>query len=88
MANVKPVGNRLLVKRSEVKTTRGGIYLPETAQEKPKQGTVVALGEKVTELKVGDEVYFTSYAGSEITVSGQTGHLILPVDDVLCVVQS
>jgi chaperonin GroES len=88
MANVKPLGNRLLVKRSEVKTTRGGISLPETAQEKPKQGTVVALGEKVIDLKVGDQVYFTSYAGSEITVAGQTGHLILPIDDVLCVVQS
>jgi len=88
MASVKPLGKRLLVKRLEAQTTKGGIYLPESAQEKPKQGTVVALGEKVSDLKVGDQIYFSSYAGSEVSVSGEEGHLILPIDDVLCVVES
>ena len=41
---IKPLGNRVLVKRSEAKTTKGGILLPDTAQEKPKQGEVVAVG--------------------------------------------
>lgn len=89
MANVKPLGNRLLVKREEAKATQGGIFLPETAQEKPKQGKVIALGEKAKEeLKEGDLVFFSSYAGSEVTVMGQDGYLILNLDDVLCVVES
>lgn len=88
MAKVKPLGNRLLVKRMEAQTTKGGIYLPETAQEKPKVATVVAVGEKVSDVNVGDQIYFSSYAGSEISVSGQENHLILPIDDVLCIVES
>lgn len=89
MANVKPLGKRLLVKRLEAQTSKGGIYLPETAQEKPKQGTVIALGtDDSSNVKVGDQVYFASYAGSEVSVSGEEGYLILPIDDVLCVIES
>lgn len=88
MANVKPLGNRLLVKRLEAETSKGGIFLPESAQEKPKQGTVVAFGEGVSDLKVGDQIYFSSFAGSEVLIPGQEGHLILSIDDVLCVIES
>ena len=89
MSQLKPLGARLLVKRSDAQTTKGGIYLPETAQEKPKQGTVVALGtENSAELKVGDQVFFSSYAGSEVKNSGEEGFLILPVEEVLCVIES
>lgn len=88
MSKLKPLGARLLVKRLEAKTTKGGIYLPETAQEKPKQGTVVAVGtENPSNIQVGDHVYFSSYAGSEVKVAGEEGYLILPMDDALCVIE-
>ncbi|MCH9632053.1 MAG: 10 kDa chaperonin [Chlamydiae bacterium] len=88
MSQIKPLGARLLVKRTEAQTTKGGIYLPETAQEKPKQGTIVALGtENPSDVKVGDEVFFASYAGSEVKNDGQEGFLILPIEEVLCVVE-
>lgn len=88
MAQLKPIGSRLLVKRQEAKTSKGGIYLPETAQEKPKQGTVVAVGSDIkSEVKVGDEVVFASYAGAQVTVKGQEGYIILPLEEVLCVVE-
>ena len=53
MTSVKPLGKRLLVKRLEAQTSKGGIYLPESAQEKPKQGVVVALGEAVQGFHTG-----------------------------------
>lgn len=88
MTQLKPVGARLLVQRSEAKTSHGGIYLPETAQEKPKRGTVVAVGDAINgEVKVGEEVFFASFAGSEVGLKGQEGFIILPLDEVLCVVE-
>jgi chaperonin GroES len=90
---IKPLGNRIVVKRTEPKTTKGGIILPETAQEKPKQGTVVAVGTgRVDEkgknhapnVKVGDEVLFSSYSGTEYK-SDDIDYLILSEDDVLAV---
>lgn len=89
MAQLKPLGARLLIKRLEAQKTKGGIFLPDTAQEKPKQGKVVALGtENPSNIKLGDQVYFSSYAGSEVTLKGEEGYLILPLDDVLCVIES
>ncbi len=88
MAQLKPIGARVLVKREEAQKTKGGIYLPETAQEKPKQGTIVAIGsEKTKDMKVGDKVFFAAYAGSEVRVGGEEGYLILPMDEVLCVIE-
>jgi chaperonin GroES len=90
---IKPLGNRIVIKRQEAKTTKGGILLPETAQEKPRQGVVVAVGAgKVDEkgkthpmdLKVGDEILFSSYAGTETKVDS-VDYLILSEDDVLAV---
>jgi chaperonin GroES len=92
---IKPLGNRILVQRLEAKATKGGILLPEAAQEKPKAGTVVAVGSGKTdekgrhhpvELKIGDQIYFSSYAGTEYKSEGNE-YLILSEDDVLAVKQ-
>ena len=98
MAAVKPLGNRVLVKRSEEKQSRGGILLPETAKEKPRQGEVIAVGPGRTDesgkqtpvaLSVGDEVLFSAYAGTEVKAGGaQEELLILSEDDILGVLVS
>ena len=92
---VKPLGGRVLVKRLEqTETSKGGIIIPDSAKEKPKEGKVVALGtgkldkdgKKVAfNVKVGDRVLFTSYAGSEITVDDEE-FLIMSEEDILGVV--
>lgn len=89
---VTPLGDRVLVKRLEPQQkTKGGIVLPDTAQEKPKEGEVIAVGPgKVNEkgdrtplgLKVGDKIIFTSYAGTEIKLDGEE-LLIMREDDIL-----
>lgn len=90
---IKPLGNRIVVQRQEAKTTKGGILLPETAQEKPRQGKVVATGPgRVDEkgknhpldVRVGDEILFSSYSGTEYKAD-ETDYLILSEDDVLAV---
>lgn len=88
MTQVKPLGKRLLLKRSSHETSLGGILLPDSAKEKPKRGTVIALGSPEEGLKVGDEVFFSSYSGVEVKVDQQDDFLILPYEDVLCVVES
>jgi len=90
----KPLGNKIVIQRKEAQTTKGGILLPETAKEKPKQGIVIAVGPgKVDdkgkshpiEVKVGDEVLFSSYAGTEYKM-GVEDYLILSEEDVLAIV--
>lgn len=91
--HIKPLGNRVLVKRSESKLSKGGILLPETAQEKPRQGEIVAVGPgkldekghlKPLELRVGDTVLFSSYAGTEVKTGDDQGDfLIMSEDDIL-----
>lgn len=90
---IKPLGNRVLIKRSKVNASKGGILLPESAQEKPKQGEVVAVGPggrddlgnlKPLNVQVGDTVMFSSYAGSEVkTEDDQAEYLIMSEDDIL-----
>jgi chaperonin GroES len=90
---MKPLGNRVLVKRSEMKTSRGGILLPDSAQEKPRQGEVIAVGPgkfdeagkfKSMNVQIGDQVLFSSYAGTEVkTEDGQADYLIMSEDDIL-----
>jgi chaperonin GroES len=92
---VIPLNDKILVERLEAEEkTAGGIVLPDTAKEKPKQGKVLATGEgKVLEngkrssfqIKVNDRVLFTSYAGSEVTVDGKE-YLIMTEDDILAIV--
>lgn len=91
--HIKPLGNRILVKRSEAKTSKGGIILPDSAQEKPKQGEVVAVGPGKTDecgkvqnlhVQVGDQVLFSSYAGTEVkTEETEAEYLIMSEDDIL-----
>ena len=95
MAQLRPLGGNILVKRLEAETTtKSGIVLPDSAKEKPKRGTVQAVGdgklldngEKGTfSVKKGDEVLFTSYAGTEVKIDGEE-LLIMSEDDVLAVV--
>ncbi len=90
--NVRPLFDRILVKRNDEPTrSKGGLFLPETAKEKPVEGTILAIGNgrvaedgKITPLtvKVGDRVVFGKYAGTEIKVEGED-RLILREDDVL-----
>ena len=93
---VRPLGDKVLVKRLEAEEkTKGGIVLPDTAKEKPKRGKIIAVGEgklledgKRSELQVkkGDEVIFTSYAGTEIKIDGNE-YLIMEEDNLLAVVE-
>ena len=92
MAKVRPLHDRLLVKRvEEQETVRGGIIIPDSAKEKPQEGLVVAAGKgKVTEdgkvlpldVKEGDRILFGKYSGSEIKLDGED-LLILREDEVL-----
>lgn len=88
---IKPLGNRVLVQRSKAQTSKGGILLPDTAQEKPKEGIVIAVGPGKTDdegklqplsLKEGDRVLFSSYAGTEVKEE-DTEYLIMSEDDIL-----
>jgi len=93
MATIKPLGNRVLVQRAKPQPTKGGILLPDTAQEKPKEGTVVAVGpgkfdengkKETLNVKVGDRVLFSTYSGTEVTGIFEEGeYLILQQDDIL-----
>ena len=91
---LKPLGDRVVVKRLEAEeTTKGGIVLPDTAREKPKRGKVVSVGPGKTlesgevakpTVKKGDEIIFSSFAGTEITVDGEEV-LVMGTDDILAV---
>jgi len=92
---VEPLNDKIVVKRLEAEsTTAGGIVLPDSAKEKPKQGRVISLGDgKLLEngkrakfqVKEGDRVLFTSYAGSEVKI-GNEEYLIMTEDDILAVI--
>ena len=93
--NLRPLGDRVLVQRAEAEEkTAGGILLPESAKDKPKEGLILAIGDgkvldsgerqKLT-VKVGDRVLFSSYAGTEVKISGEE-YLIMSENDVLAVI--
>lgn len=88
--NVKPLADRVLVepKPAEEKTA-SGIYIPDTAKEKPQEGKVVAAGpgkkDEPMEVKVGDTVLYGKYSGTEITVDGKD-YLIMRQSDILAVI--
>ena len=94
--NIKPINDKVLVKRLEAETqTAGGIVLPDNAKEKPKEGKIVAIGNgkllksgerSQFQVAKGDRVIFSSYAGTEIKVQG-VDYLILAEDDILAVVE-
>jgi len=95
--NVTPLGDKVLVRRLEAEEkTAGGIVLPDTAKEKPKEGKIMALGSgKLLEdgtrgsfqVKKGDRVLFASYAGTEVKIDGDE-YLLMPEEDVLAIVKS
>ena len=96
MAKLRPLGDKILVKRVEAESkTKSGIVLPDSAKEKPKRGKILAIGDgkrldsgelaKFT-VKTGDEVLFTSYAGTELKIDGEEV-LIMSEEDVLAVVE-
>jgi chaperonin GroES len=95
MAKVRPLHDRLLVKRIEEKeTVKGGIIIPDTAKEKPQEGEVIAVGNgKILEngskvaldVKAGDKILFGKYSGTEIKIDGEE-FLILREDEVLAVI--
>ncbi|MGE3182544.1 MAG: co-chaperone GroES [Phycisphaerae bacterium] len=93
---LRPLGEKIIVKRLEASDmTAGGIVLPESAKEKPKQGKVLSVGEgrllddgsrQALQIKKGDRVLFSSYAGTEMKVEGEE-LLIMDESDVLAVLE-
>jgi chaperonin GroES len=85
---IKPLGDRVLVKMEEGETkTAGGIYIPQTAQEKTQEGVVLAVGDDESiKVKAKDRVLYDKYAGSTIKVDGEE-QLIVKMSDILAVIQ-
>jgi chaperonin GroES len=95
MMNLKPLGDRVVIKKIEAEeTTKSGIVLPGSAKEKPQMAEVVAVGpggivdgkEVKMEVKVGDKVIFSKYAGNEVKIDGQE-YTILRQSDILAIVE-
>ncbi|ADK80840.1 co-chaperone GroES [Sediminispirochaeta smaragdinae] len=84
---IKPLGDRVLVKlESGEEKTAGGIFIPQTAQEKTQTGVVVEIGDDETiKVKAGDKVMYDKYAGTQIKVDGEE-HLLLRFSDILAVI--
>ena len=93
---IRPLADKVLVERIEAESkTAGGIVLPDTAKEKPQRGKIVSVGEgkvlddgtrRQMQVKKGDLVLFTSYAGSEIKVDGKE-YLIMDESDIMAVIE-
>lgn len=93
---IRPLADKVLVQRLEAETkTTGGIVLPDTAKEKPQRGKVVAVGKgkvlddgtvRKMQVKKGDTVLFTSYAGTDVKIDGKE-HLIMSESDILAVIE-
>ena len=93
--SLKPLGDRVVVKpRAKEEMTRSGIVLPDTASEKPQQGTVLSAGpgrmlengtRVAMEVKAGDEVLFAKYAGTEVKLDGED-YLVMRESDLLAII--
>jgi chaperonin GroES len=94
---IQPLADRVVVQAlAEAEQTRGGLYIPDTAKEKPQQGEIVAVGpgklsdegaRLTPDVKVGDRVLYGKYSGTEVTVDGEE-FLILRESDILAVLKS
>jgi chaperonin GroES len=87
---IKPLADRVVIEPKEAETrTASGIYIPDTAKEKPQQGKVVAAGpgkkDEAMEVKVGDEVLYGKYAGTEVTYE-EKKYLIVKQSDILAII--
>jgi chaperonin GroES len=93
---IRPLGDKVLVQRLEAESrTAGGIVLPDTAKEKPQRGKVISVGEgkilddgsrRQMQVKKGDMILFTSYAGTEIKIDGKE-YLIMSESDIMAVIE-
>jgi chaperonin GroES len=93
---IRPLYDRILVKRIEEQSkTAGGLFIPDSAKEKPQEALIVAVGNgkvqdngslRKLEVKAGDKILFSKYSGNEIKIDG-TEHLILREDDILAVIE-
>jgi chaperonin GroES len=93
---IRPLQDRVIVKRlAEEEKTKGGIFIPDTAKEKPMEGKVIAVGKGKTaddgkliklDVKAGDRILFGKYAGTEVKIDGEE-HLIMREDDILGVIE-
>ncbi len=93
---LKPLADRVVIKRiEEEEVKKGGIIIPDTAKEKPQKGEVIAVGpgrldeqgkRMPMEVKVGDKVLFSKYAGTEVKM-GDEEYLVMREDDILCVIE-
>jgi len=93
---IRPLQDRILVQRvEEEEKTKGGIIIPDTAKEKPQEGKVIAVGKgkanedgkvQPLDVKKGDRVLFSKYAGTEVNIEGEE-HLIIREDDVLGIIE-
>jgi chaperonin GroES len=91
---IRPLHDRILVKRIEEETTtKGGIIIPDTAKEKPQEGRVVAVGTgkllddgsvRPLDVKTGDKILFSKYSGSDVKLDGEE-HIIIREEDVLAI---
>ena len=95
--NIQPLHDRVIVKRvDEEQTTKGGIIIPDTAKEKPQEGIITAVGSGRIEgegnkkipldVKKGDRVLFSKYAGTDITIDGEE-HLIMKEEDIIAIIK-
>jgi chaperonin GroES len=93
---IRPLADKVIVERTEAETkTAGGIVLPDSAKEKPQRGKVISVGagklledgsRSAMQVKKGDEVLFTSYAGSEVKLDGKE-YLIMEESDIMAVIE-
>ena len=94
--NIRPLHDRVIIERIEERTTAGGIVIPETAGDKPQKGRVVAAGKGkfneqgnvvALDVKIGDEVLFGKYAGTEVKVEGKE-LLVMKEEDIMGVIEA
>jgi len=93
---IRPLQDRIIVKRmEEEEMTKGGIIIPDSAKEKPMEGEVIAVGngkildngqKSTPDVKAGDKVLFSKYAGTEVKIDGEE-HLIMREDDILGIIE-
>ncbi len=93
---IRPLQDRIIVKRmEEEEMTKGGIIIPDSAKEKPMEGKVIAVGngkvldngqKSTPDVKAGDKVLFSKYAGTEVKIDGEE-HLIMREDDILGIIE-
>ena len=97
MSNLTPLGDRVIVKPIEhQQTTLSGIYLPDTAKEKPQEGNIIAVGagkrnddgsRQALDVSVGDRVVYAKYAGTEFKLDSDNKVLIMKESDILAIVE-